>query len=541
MPGLAIGSFPTFKNPFRDFPKNPSRADSEDSFSSEFVFAGDGVRLESIFCYGSKIKIEDPEVKAEIDRDINTARNYTWIDPYLNNPTEEMYESYAAYLEYMGMTRSEVDSIMEQAIYFAKRGKDWAKDNENNADLSSKFLLASLPFGALKSVFKNVLSVPSWVNGIVNFVDGGLVSLNSKFIHDLYNRDNDAVGGSKYKAETYDIPEMEKITNMATTAETKLNPFLLPLSGVLGADTQKNVWQLLRLPDLLWSRFSRLHQVNIRLSSDLLGYLIHSPLAKFGFEGSQKKLEKINKRGTLEFDYLVRRIKEIAGIPDEVDSPKKLFGLMQKKIKSLSSDIYSEKVVASGQIASFLEAPLGLYGFYSSLIGMPTRAIMGFFGKQSRIVDAFSQTAIASRSLTNYFGNDLIGDTSVEFNHKNCGLPKDYYKREKNAFFINSASLVTNLVSPFLKLFKFKNSYFNLVKDIFDDVTDKLPYYRQSIKRRNHALGYKVIHHELYSDEKCRVVNKKDDDEAITEEQREGVVSSMGRMHTMPEEKLAAA
>lgn len=390
-----------------------------------------------------------------------------------------------------GFSPSESKSILDQAIYHTKRAADWAHDNEINSGKASKWILSSMMLGILKNSLNGFDINPfglKYITSIFQNFTAGMRGLKQFTIYG--ERPDEDRAENLYEAEKYGNKICGLFADLAYIFETKINWWILPFIGSFNDRLQSTIKSLISLPNILWWRIRMPSEINQRFATDILNYIIHKPLSLMGNKQSNEKLKEIAP-DNLSLKYINKRLRSLIGLNEGKDKSVSIKTKIIKEIKSLFKGNHNEKIAASIRINKLISPFLGFYGFFTTLIGTTLNSLFTLFGKENRFLDSFTQTSGASQQLIYFFRlilPEYLENKKTDINSSDPETIK--LKSKRNASFYTAVSVFTmNIISVFLKLFKFENRALKLSIDIYDEIADKgIPFY---LSWRRHILGHK--------------------------------------------------
>lgn len=463
----------------------------------------------------------------ELDKKINIEESYLTkvvVDYETKRKNNEYYnkllnrtktkKEYIEELKAIGsFTPSESRSILDQAIYHSLRAKDWSNENIKKCGAAAKFIQAAMPVGVLRAFAKHLDFIPGNLKKIVNLVDGLLLGLRGKFQYDVIGgRHDDDRAQNNYEAENYGNKVSGFFGNATYLLETVVNPVMFPITALFGENIQKGLMTLLELPNIQWWRIRMPAEINQGFATDLLSYMFLKPLSFYTDKNPQstgdrpktnilKKVHEIEERGNLKPEYIKERMMKLIGLDPEESKWRDVPKVFMDRVKKVVKGGNEEKIYAAQDINGFLAPILGLYGFFMTSVTTPVKGVLKLFGKNNRVVNALSQTAISSQQLL-YTFRFLVPEYLENENQPEVEMEalNDLKRNRKKLYGIGALTAGMNMVSPFLKLLNFQNPYLNIAKDIYDDSSDKLIQYFLSERRKYMGEDFKLCNPELYSD-----------------------------------------
>ena len=384
--------------------------------------------------------------------------------------------------------------------YNTGRVENWAHENEHLGGMAANFALASVFTGIVKSVLQNNESTPMFLMKSLNVFHGFLLGVRGKCQFSLYSREDDDLGVNKYQFNNYGNKTSSNYGKFACTEEKYINPFLLPVIGLLDTEKRDAIAELAMLPNMLWWRIRYAGYINQRCGDYLLKYITHKPLAVLGDKDSKKIISEINKSKILSSGYIRKRIKTYLGLKDNES--------ILKGIKDLTTQLFSEDIdevgEASVRLRSGLAPVLGVSAFFTGLVGIPAKAIGKLCGIKNRFLDSFAGLSVFFQQVLYTFGFSVEQyvdgkklERALSSNKKLDTKTKNRFKnvasKKQQLSIIGFASNILGISLPALKLFNGENSQFvKITKSLIGELYNSTVLYffskRRELKAKNAKL-----------------------------------------------------
>ena len=369
------------------------------------------------------------------------------------------------------------------------RVETWAHENEHLGGTASNFALASVFTGIVKSFVENFDGTPTFLMKSLNVFHGFLLGVRGKCQFSLYSREDDDLGVNKYQFNNYGNKTSSDYGKFACLEEKYINPFLLPVIGLLDTERRDALAELAMLPNMLWWRIRYAGYINQRCGDYLLKYITHKPLAALGDKDSKKIINEINKSKILSPGYIRKRIKTYLGLKDNES--------ITKGIKDLTTQLFSKDIdkvgEASVKLRGGLSPMLGLSAFFTGIIGIPAKAVSKLCGIKNRFLDSFASLSVSFQQILYTFafsteqyvdGKRIEQDLSEISDAKTKNGLKDIANKKQQLSIIGFISNILGVSLPALKLFNGENSRFiKIAKSLISELYNSSVLYFFSKRR----------------------------------------------------------
>ena len=474
--------------------------------------------------YRDKVTRSDKEHFIPIES--KGSENLVKVEDLFNNPTEEQrrifhkkwihelfcganqkdkVKLFRGELIKAGFTVEQAELIIEFSYDNATRAKSWATDNEKKGKIASNYMNVAVILGFIRSlVMDSDKSDVSVFENLINIAFGFSSGMRGYYQYSLYGRDDDEAAMNIYQSDIYGNKIAGSLGKSAVFCETKLNPYILTLSGLLPARFQDPVIGISLLPNLLWWRSRMPAHINQEYLTDLSRWLIHKPLALLGRGKSIEQIRDIKKRGNLDSNYFLKRHCENIGLKDKKDQTFSGFvcQLFKQVVNSFSKDPKTQ-LEASKKVGGTIAPFLGTTAFVSCGLGTIGRAILKIGGIKNRFFDFLASLGGATQQTIYFFKMVIktIYDSKMiqqDINKEKTNGTVDkqairekesFLHKNKNLTFIGIACFLSNVINPFLKLFKPENKILNKLTGVVNMLADNLV--AKFFSERRHVNGFK--------------------------------------------------
>ena len=286
----------------------------------------------------------------------------------------------------------------------------------------------------------------------------------------------------------------------------------LVASSFIGEKTQGIVKELLTLPSTDWWRVRTFAEVNQQFGTDLFGYLLHKPLSLLQVRKSINELRKIKESGNLNYTYVSNRLISAIGLDPKRNTLEDIFPELAKSIKLTFS---SNKEVArdsSLKIYKLIAPIFGLFGFFAVTAGVPLKAILKVFDKESKFINAFTQSGVTSQQLSYLFGFVLPEQFENQIQPYAKNNPElNKLKEERNRLFYTGAgTCFANVLSTFLKLVSTESKHIQTGIKVIDELAESGINYFFSRRRELIGKEYRLNNPEVYiTNGKAKIISDK--------------------------------
>ena len=438
-----------------------------------------------------------------------------WISEIVSDQSGiEKFQVCKSELEKSGLTSEQAVSAIVFSANNARRARDWATDNEKKGKIASNYMNVAVILGFIRSLVMDPdKSDVSVFENLINIAFGFSSGMRGYYQYSLYGRDDDEAAMNEYQGDIYGNQIACKLGKSAVFCETKLNPYILTLSGLLPARFQDPVIGLSLLPNLLWWRSRMPAHINQEYLSDLGRFIIHKPLALLGRGKSIEQIRDIKKRGNINWDYFLRRHCENIGLKDKKDQTFSGFihELFNQVINSFSKDP-KVQLEASKKVGGTVAPFLGTTAFVSCGLGTIGRAILKIGGIKNRFFDFLAALGGATQQaiylfkmvLPQFIGIKKLKLELQEDLSKGTVDKKQFTERQeliikkRNLSLAGLLCFTTNAINPFLKLFKTEGKVFSKICGVINMLADNLVAKFFSERRHVNGFEFRVKNPEFY-------------------------------------------
>lgn len=440
----------------------------------------------------------------QIDTEPVEESEYKWINKIFKK--ESSYLANVNYFKSEGFTEKESKYLVEQSLSHTLRSADWAHVNEAESGQAANCILTSGCFGVIKILLNAADIFPAFLSKIPAFLENIYAAFRGLLQFQIYGeRCDDDRAENLYEAQYYGNKAAGFFADEAYRFETKINPVVLPLLPIFGERIENLVKPLLSFFNILWWRIRMPAEIEQRLGTDVLNFLIHKPLSLLGIKSSTEKIEDINEFGNLKGEYIRKRTRSLIGLDENKDKSISVFKKFCSEFKNLlTNENKDEKIKSTIKINKFIAPFLGLYGFFTALVGIPLTSAFKFFGKESRLLNSFTQSCFASQQIIYFFRMmlpDFFENKKIsKIDSKNNEELTIFKKKRQNLFAIGATVCGLNIGSVFLKLFNpNENKFLKTLTDLIYEISDKgIPYF---LSKRRSILGtkFRIDNPELFN------------------------------------------
>ena len=441
--------------------------------------------------------------------------NDKWISQIISEHGGiEKYQVCKFELEKSGLTSEEAISVLDFSVNNARRAKDWAIDNEKKGKIASNYMNVAIILGLIRNLVMDTdRSDVSVFENLINIAFGFTSGMRGYYQYSLYGRDDDEAAMNIYQSDIYGNKIAGFLGKSAVFCETKLNPFILTLSGLLPARYQDPVFGLALLPNLLWWRSRMPAHLNQEYLSDIGRWLIHKPLSLLGRQQSIEEIAGIKKRGNLNWDYFLKRHCENIGLKDkkEQNLSNFVYQLFRHIKNSFSKDPEIQEK-ATKKVGQTIASILGVTAVASCGVGILGRSIFKMVGIKNRIFDFLAALGNASQQTIYFFKMVLPTFTDIKKLRKRLNEEKmkenssqeeinninNTANKKNNLFKIGLLCFLTNVINPFLKLLKIEGKILNKIFGIVNMLADNLVAKFFSERRHVNGYNFRATNQEFY-------------------------------------------
>src|SRR3989338_710116 len=209
-----------------------------------------------------------------------------WINGLFKELNMGTYKKFVKKIMSFGYSKEEAKKILHQAVLSAERSTDWAINAAHKCGNAVNSILFACPFAFVKALINNFgLNVSGGLKRTISCFDGLFTGIRNYFQNMIYGgRFDDDRARNKYEAKVYGNKIGEKYGDRAFNTETKVNPWGLPLIGLLGGKIQDILKPFLISQNPQWFRVRMGSDINQKFSTDFIDFLIHKPLSLLGFK-----------------------------------------------------------------------------------------------------------------------------------------------------------------------------------------------------------------------------------------------------------------
>ena len=436
-----------------------------------------------------------------------------WIKELFNDIT--LYKDKIKEIMQLGYTKEEAKKILKLFVLAAERSTDWAINAAHKCGNAVNSILFACPFAFVKALINNFgLNVSGGLKRTISCFDGLFTGIRNYFQNMIYGgRFDDDRARNKYEAKVYGNKIGEKYGDRAFNTETKVNPWGLPLIGLLGGKIQDILKPFLISQNPQWFRVRMGSDINQKFSTDFIDFLIHKPLSLLGFKKSKKIVDEIKERRVLSSEYVGKRLIENIGLDPTKNKVKDIIpetfkltgGMLNGKTELKVKKKFSEKI--SKCFGPFL----GLYGFLGLYLGAPLKAAFKLFNKENRFANSFFQSGFASQHIAYIFKFVFPEQYENELMEPKTSQEVKKLKSDKNnLYYSGMVTFLSNVFAVGTKLLNIENKYLRFARDIFDEITDKGVAYYFSKRRNLIGRKHKIDNSELYNaDGSVKIISDK--------------------------------
>lgn len=416
------------------------------------------------------------------------------------------------YLINKGYTKGQSNRIIENVIINTERAKNWSEENEYKGNIASKSINFALALGIIKR-FLDFDFIPKIFKYIIKFAYGYCQGNRAYNQYSIHARGDDDAGQNHFESDMYGNKIAGELADATVFFETKVKPLALPFIELLPNNLRSSISDFISLPNLAWWRSRMPAHINQEYFTDLLRFIVHKPLSLFDRKKSKEILKKVKERGNIELNYIKERHYKNAGLLSKKDqTPAKFISTVCNLFKnSFSCDLDIQKN-SSRKLNETIAPILGIYGFFSVVIGFFTKGVLGILNYKNRFVNFLSSSGIASEQIIYLFRfvlplnsetkelRNILNNKGLTKTNKNINIRelKDLYKKKKALTYIGISCVPLSIINSFLKLTKTENGFLQKSIGILEEISDYL--ISKFFSERRYIMGkqFRILNPEFY-------------------------------------------
>ena len=227
---------------------------------------------------------------------------------------------------------------------------------------------------------------------------------------------------------------------------------------------------------------------------------------------SHYHFKQIKERGYLTYDYVSQRLVKAIGLDPKKNTLEDIFPELGKLTKLVFSKDKTIAQDSSYKIGRLVAPIFGLYGFFAVTAGIPLKVVLKVFDKESKFINAFAQSGIASQQISylfNFLLPEQFANQMQPYSKNNPDLNR--LKEERNQLFYTGAgTCFANVLSTFLKLASTENKCIQTGIKVIDELAENGVNYFFSRRRELAGKEYRLYNPEVYtSNGKANIISDK--------------------------------